>query len=79
MRKHPVPSLALTACLLLAASACDGDRGAGAEQAVPASENDRAMDGLSPAQIERRAEPMSPERAAELGIIDTTVSVSDEP
>lgn len=77
---HPLLARALPALLLLACAACD--RGADRPEA-PATETvpgaGAAVDGLSPAQIERRAEPMSPERAAELGIIDSTIHVSQEP
>ena len=70
---------AFAAAVVLFTAACDP--GAGTESAAnPADSVSRpALDGLSPAQIERRAEPMSPERAAELGIIDSTISIGGEP
>ncbi|HEV2131281.1 MAG TPA: hypothetical protein VGR27_09265 [Longimicrobiaceae bacterium] len=37
------------------------------------------LDGMTPEQIEQRAEAMSPERAAELGVVDTTIHVPPEP
>ncbi|MBA4157929.1 MAG: hypothetical protein H0X65_10695 [Gemmatimonadetes bacterium] len=33
----------------------------------------------SPGEIEQRAVPMTPERARELGVVDTTIKVSEEP
>jgi predicted small lipoprotein YifL len=33
----------------------------------------------SPAEIEQHAEPMTPERAEELGVVDTTIQVTEEP
>lgn len=33
----------------------------------------------SPAEIEQQAEPMTPQQAEELGVIDTTIQVTEEP
>ncbi len=38
-----------------------------------------ALDGLTPEQIEQRAEAMAPEQAEQLGVIDTTIRVANEP
>lgn len=38
-----------------------------------------AVQPVSPAEIERRAEPMTPEEAEERGVVDTTIHVTDEP
>jgi hypothetical protein len=38
-----------------------------------------AVQPVSPAEIERRAEPMTPEEAQERGVVDTTIHVTDEP
>ena len=61
---------ALTVLLLLPPllAACGGGEEPAAEPAGGAIE-----DGLSPEQIREQAEPMSPERAEALGIIDTTI------
>jgi hypothetical protein len=64
--------LAALAVLLLSlplAGACAGE---GAEPATEAEE-EPGIGGLSPEQIRQQAEPMSPEQAEELGIIDTTI------
>jgi hypothetical protein len=38
-----------------------------------------AVQPRSPAEIEQESRPMTPERAEELGVIDTTIQVTDEP
>lgn len=65
--------LAAVAVLLLAPPLLAGC-GAGEEPAA-APAGDAAMEGLSPEQIRQQAESMSPEQAAELGIVDTTIHV----
>lgn len=47
----------------------------GGEEAQPdaAAPEASGIGGLSPEQIRQQAEPMSPEQAEELGIIDTTI------
>lgn len=39
--------------------------------------NESALDGLSRQQVERQAEPMSPEQAEQLGVVDTTIHLED--
>jgi hypothetical protein len=34
---------------------------------------------VSPAEIERRGEPMTPQEAEERGVVDTTIQVTAEP
>jgi hypothetical protein len=60
-----------TMCLAAVAMACGADEGAVEEQATPASD----VGGLTREQIEASAEPMSPEVAESLGIVDTTIHV----
>jgi len=71
--RHP-HSRALVAALLLAAAV------AGAcKKEEPAPEGDAAagnvVDGLSRDQIQQQAEPMTPEQAEQMGIVDTTIHV----
>lgn len=70
--------MALSTFLVGLLSACGGaaqDDGAGDSGDSP----DAAVEGLPPEEIQRRAEPMTPERAAELGVMDTTIQVGEEP
>ncbi len=68
MRRRRLAALAAFLFLPPLAGGCArGDETA----AAPAA--DAAMDGLSPEQIRQQAEPMSPEQAAQLGIVDTTI------
>ncbi len=70
---------ALTGMLLLLAC---GDRTAPNTEATtpPGMEPPSpALEGLSPEQLEQRAEAMTPEQAEELGVVDTTIRVNDEP
>jgi len=62
--------LTTLAVLLLAAPLAAG---CGGEEPGASPPENGAMDGLSPEQIRQQAEPMSPEQAAELGIVDTTI------
>lgn len=64
--------LAAPAALLLLlplAGACER----GAEPPEDAPVDGSAVDGLTPEQLRQRAEPMSPEEAEALGIVDTTI------
>lgn len=64
--------------LALAATGCSGDdepQAVGGETAPAA--DDEAMDGLSREQIQQQVESLSPDRAQELGIIDTTTAVEN--
>lgn len=65
--RHAVTAVLMLALPLLVAC------GRGQEPAADAAPGDSAMDGLSSEQIEQQAEPMSPEQAEQLGIIDTTI------
>jgi hypothetical protein len=38
-----------------------------------------AVQLVSPAEIERHAEPMTPEEAEQRGVVDTTIQVTEEP
>lgn len=69
-----VPSAALAALLAcaLAITGCGRD-GNGSEAEEPVAEP--VAEGLSPEEIQRQAEPMSPEQAEQLGIVDTTIHV----
>ena len=68
MRRLRIAAVAAVLHLPLLSGGCQD-----AAEPAAAPAEDAVMDGLSPDQIRRRAEPMSPERAAELGIIDTTI------
>lgn len=60
--------VALLISLPLAAGCTRGDA-----PSAESTEGGESLDGLSPEQIRQQAQPMSPERAEELGIIDTTI------
>jgi hypothetical protein len=51
----------------------EADAGGAAGDTVP------AVQPVSPAEIERRAEPMTPEEAERRGVVDTTIQVTEEP
>lgn len=74
-----IPAAVLILALLAPASACNGDTDADAAriQADRDTVNESALDGLSRTQIERQAEPMSPEQAEQLGVIDSTIHLED--
>lgn len=55
--------------LIILASGC------GEESPEPPPVSDPEYEGISREEIERRAEPMTPEEAERLGIIDTTIRV----
>ena len=58
---------------LLAACPGRGDRN-GVDAAVRMdTTNEDPLDGLSAEQLERDAEPLTPEQAAQMGIVDTTI------
>jgi hypothetical protein len=68
------PVLLLSACL----AACQPEpthdtAGEAASDTAP------GVRPLSPAEIGRRAEPMTPEQAESLGVVDTTIQVGEEP
>lgn len=66
--------------VVLAGTACDrvSDGDADVDVAAPRDTlNDSPLDGLSRQQIKRQAEPMSPERAEQLGVVDTTIHLED--
>jgi hypothetical protein len=72
-------SLLLLLLLLLLAAACE--RGAARDAAIETGPADTAaaIQPRTPAEIEQQSEAMTPERAAELGVVDTTIQVTDEP
>lgn len=69
---------AVLAGMLLVCSAvsagCGGSREEEAEEPTPAAGGE-ALDGLTRDQIREQVRPMSPEKAEELGIVDTTIHV----
>jgi hypothetical protein len=69
---------ALAAALPLLA-ACPG-RGEGAADGTARMDttNQDPLDGLSAEELQRRVEPMTPEEAAAMGIIDTTIHVTEQ-
>jgi hypothetical protein len=64
---------------LLGVAGCRQDEGRGAAGADPDTAAAAAVQPRSPAEIEQQAEPMTPQRAEELGVIDTTIQVTEEP
>jgi hypothetical protein len=65
--------------LVLLLTGC-GDRGGRSGAAADTLNTDtagRALQGLSPAEIQQSARPMTQEQAAQMGIIDTTIHVED--
>lgn len=65
--------------LMLLAAGC-GDRAGGRRAAADTAGLDtanRALEGLSRDQIQQSAQPMTPEQAAQMGLIDTTIHVED--
>jgi hypothetical protein len=60
-----------TMCLAALAMACEADQDAAEDQTTPAND----VGGMTREQIEASAEPMSPEVAESLGIVDTTIRV----
>ena len=69
-----------TALLPLAAllAACDGETDEQAAGSGPAGADTGAMDGLTQDQLEDQIRPLTPEEAAQLGIIDTAAE-NDQP
>jgi hypothetical protein len=70
------PLLAMLLVLGVAAG-CRTDDGGATRAAEP--DTAAAVQPRSPAEIEQEAQPMTPERAEELGVIDTTIQVTEEP
>ncbi len=52
-------------------SGCDRDE----PQPAPVVGGEPVAEGLSPEEIRQQAEPMTPEQAEQLGIVDTTIHV----
>ena len=67
--------------LMLLAVGC-GDRAGDGRTAADTATLDTAdrvlQEGLSRDQIQQSAQPMTPEQAAQMGIIDTTIHVEDQ-
>jgi hypothetical protein len=69
-------------CTLAAAlpllAACPG-RGDGSAEGTARMDttNQDPLDGLSAEELQRRVEPMTPEEAAEMGIVDTTIHLME--
>jgi hypothetical protein len=64
--------------LVLATAACNGGAERDVTERGPA-DTAAAIQPRTPAEIEQQSEAMTPERAAELGVVDTTIRVTDEP
>ncbi|MBA2671851.1 MAG: hypothetical protein H0U67_15905 [Gemmatimonadetes bacterium] len=47
-------------------------------QPAPVVGGEPVAEGLSPEEIRQRAEPMTPEQAEQLGIVDTTIHVEEQ-
>ena len=78
MHRTHTPAAVLLA-LLLAACGGRGEGGAAPpESGVMDTTNQQAIDGLSRRQIERQAQPMTPEQAEALGLVDTTIHIESE-
>jgi hypothetical protein len=61
-------------CALLGAGCGGGEGETAADAAVTDTTNRGALDGLSAEQIEARAQPLTPEEAARMGMdVDTTI------
>lgn len=81
----PIPRSVLTSALLAGAlatiplAACDGGPGGGGRPAAEGIDTtrDEAMDGLSPEELQERAQAMPPEQAEALGIVDSTIHIPD--
>jgi hypothetical protein len=61
--------------LLAGGVAACGGGGEGTTRDTTVGADTGAMGGLTPEEIRARAEPMSPEKAESLGIVDTTIHV----
>jgi hypothetical protein len=78
MKPFALARTLLLAAVVLALAACPGRGDPAAEDAARIdTTNENPLDGLSAEQLERQAEPMTPEQAAELGIVDTTILLED--
>jgi len=62
----------------LALGACRTEPEPPATEAVDPAQRE-AVEGVSPEELRERAQPMTPEEARELGVVDTTIQVADEP
>jgi hypothetical protein len=70
-------SLLLLLPLLVAACDRGEPRGPAVERGP--ADTAAAIQPRTAEEIQRQSEPMTPERAAELGVVDTTIQVTDEP
>jgi hypothetical protein len=78
MKLFALPRTLLLAAAVLALAACPGRGETPAEDTARIdTTNENPLDGLSAEQLERRAAPMTPEQAAELGIVDTTILLEE--
>ncbi len=70
-------------CVALGVLSLAGCQRESADQATinaePSDTAARALDGLTPEQIEQRAQGISPQEAEDLGVVDTTIHVTEEP
>lgn len=69
---------ACVAALLVTAVAC-GRSDAEGRATDPVADTVPGVQPKTEEQIQQSAEPMTPERAEELGVIDTTIRVTEEP
>lgn len=78
-----VRSRLIAACLLVSALAVSGCRGNSEGAGDPSrtaeidTTNQEALDGLSTEQVQRSAEPLSPEAARQRGLADTTIHLEN--
>ncbi len=70
-------SITCVALMLLVVGCGDRGRDNRVGAATARDTANRALEGLSPAEIQQSARPMTPEQAAQLGLIDTTIHVED--
>jgi hypothetical protein len=71
-------SIPATLVIGLALAGC-GERSEQPSSDVAAPEQREAVEGVSPEELSERAQPMTPEEARALGVVDTTIQVADEP
>lgn len=67
-----------TLLVVLAIAGCGGAPG-GDRAGDSATDTAVGVQPRSPAEIEQQAQPMTPQQAEELGVIDTTIQVTEEP
>ena len=77
-RQAVLAGVALLTPVFFAACQRSAESDAEPEMKLPPAEAE-AMDGLSREEISRQVQPLSPEKAHELGIIDTTVKIENPP